>query len=331
MSNQPAAADFTVPPEAEGERLDVWLTGAEDAPTRSHLQKLIVAGAVLVNGQAVRKNYRVAGGDRISLIDSGAGDSGAPAPENLPLSVLYEDDYCVAVDKPAGIVVHPGNGNRTGTLVNALLYHLGKNISEGSLPERPGIVHRLDKDTSGVLLVAKTNAAHAALAAAFAARSVKKEYLGFCIGVPAEANGVIDISLARSRKDPVKRAADPHGKTSITDFRILSAKSGISLVLFMPRTGRTHQIRVHCSSRGFPILGDALYGGGSGRLLQVGPLDRPFAVKMLACFSRQALHAWKITFPHPFLDKSVTVMAPPPEDFRRALLMMGETDFCKYI
>ena len=326
MSMQPAAFEGTVPPESEGERLDVWLSRAEGSPTRSHLQKLIVAGSVLVNGLSVRKNYRIAGGDRISMTDTDAEAPGEPTPENLPLSVLYEDDYCLAIDKPAGIVVHPGNGNRTGTIVNALLYHMGKNLSDGSLPERPGIVHRLDKETSGVLLVAKTNGAHAALAAAFAARSVKKEYLGFCIGLPSDAEGVIDIPLARSRKDPVKRAADPHGKSATTEFRTLSAKSGISLVLFMPRTGRTHQIRVHCSSRGFPILGDTLYGGGSGRLLQVAPLDRPLAVKMLGCFDRHALHAWKITFPHPFLEKSVTVTAPLPEDFRRGLLLMGEID-----
>jgi 23S rRNA pseudouridine1911/1915/1917 synthase len=243
----------------------------------------------------------------------------------MPLSVLYEDDFYLAVDKAAGIVVHPGSGNRSGTLVNALLYHLGKNLSSGSHPERPGIVHRLDKETSGVILVAKTNAAHAALASAFAGREVKKEYLGFCMGVPQEAAGAIDLPLARSRKDPLKRSPDPLGKSSRTEFRLLAAHSGISLVQFMPRTGRTHQIRVHCSSRGFPILGDTLYGGGPGRLPQLPPEYRPFAARMLGCFKRQALHSWRITFSHPFSKEPITVVAPLPEDFQRGLGEMGET------
>jgi 23S rRNA pseudouridine1911/1915/1917 synthase len=315
-----------VPSECGGRRLDVFLSGVAGGVSRSRLQKLIAGGGVLVNGSVARKNHRVSGGEMVrmaglDLIDPPR-ELGA---ENLPLSVLYEDGSCLAVDKASGVVVHPGNGNRTGTLVNALLYHLGRNLSEGSLPERPGIVHRLDKGTSGVLLIAKTNAAHAALARAFARREVKKEYLGFCLGVPSEAAGTIDIPLARSRKDPLKRAPDRRGKISVTEFSLLAARSGVALVKFMPRTGRTHQIRVHCSNRGFPILADSLYGGGSGRLPQISPEFRPFAARMLGCFARHALHAWRITFPHPVSNEPITVEAPLPDDFRRALAEMGET------
>ncbi len=327
MNHQTAPADIIVSAECAGWRLDLVLARAAGNPSRSQIQKLIAAGAVLVNGRPARKNHRVAQGDHIRINNATLpGGTVGLEPQNIPLTVLYEDDYFLAVNKPAGLVVHPGNGNRTGTLVNALLYHCGKNLSAGSRSERPGIVHRLDKDTSGVLLIAKTNEAHAALAQAFACRLVKKDYLGFCMGVPSEAAGVIDIPLARSRKEPIKRAPDRLGKSSCTEFRLLAALSGISLVRFIPRTGRTHQIRVHCSSRGFPVLGDTLYGGGPGRMPQVKPACRPFTVRMLACFDRQALHAWRISFIHPFLKKEIIVTAPLPDDFQKGLEEMGESD-----
>jgi 23S rRNA pseudouridine1911/1915/1917 synthase len=327
MNAHISSADFTVSVGSGGERLDRFLSRAVGNLSRSQVQKRIIEGAVLVNGQPARKNYLVAEGDYIRTSDLNLLDRPVELePQNLPLSILYEDDYFLAVNKSAGLVIHPGNGNCTGTLVNALLYHLGKNLSEGSHPERPGIVHRLDKDTSGVLLIAKTNSAHVMLAHAFASRLIKKDYLGFCMGIPSESAGIIDIPLARSRKDPIKRAPDRFGKFSRTEFRLLSTRSGISLVQFMPQTGRTHQIRVHCSSKGFPVLGDTLYGGGSGRLPQLAPAYRPFAILMLACFGRQALHAWRIGFTHPFLKKEIVVTAPLPDDFRKGLQAMGEND-----
>jgi 23S rRNA pseudouridine1911/1915/1917 synthase len=327
MSAQQADAEFIVAPGFAGERVDVFLSQATGTISRSSIQRSIADGAVLVNGLPAKKNCRVAAGDRVHMARVHQDDrSLAPEPQDIPLSILYEDEWILAVNKPAGLVVHPGNGNRSGTLVNALLFHLGRSISEGSLPERPGIVHRLDKDTSGVLLAAKTNEAHAALARAFASRRMQKTYLGFCMGVPAEPSGVIDVPLARSRKDPLKRSPDPRGKSSCTDYQLLAAKSGVSLVRFMPRTGRTHQIRVHCSSRGFPVLGDMLYGGALGRLQQLAPLNRPFAVKMLACFDRQALHAWKIGFTHPFLQSETVITAPLPDDFLKGLATMELSD-----
>jgi 23S rRNA pseudouridine1911/1915/1917 synthase len=319
--------EFSVPIESEGLRLDIFLSRTVPGISRSQIQKLIAAGSVSVNGKVVRKKHEVSAGDALRLDLTGLpGDGPGLAPQDIPLSILYEDEYYVAVDKPAGLVVHPGSGNRSGTLVNALLYHCGKTLSEGSAPDRPGIVHRLDKDTSGVIVAAKTNAAHAALAAVFASRGVRKTYVAFCIGRPRTENGVIDIPLGRSRSDRKKRAPSFSGKSSCTGFRVMDFRSGISLVEFTPRTGRTHQIRVHCAASGFPVAADTLYGGGMGRLRQVAPLDRAFAASLLQCFSRQALHAASITFLHPFLNREVTVQAPMPPDFRSALaLFRGRT------
>lgn len=314
--------EFSVPQESQGLRLDVFLSRRVSGISRARIQKLIAAGAVSVNGATVRKRHAVAAGDMIQFDPAGLPpDETGLLPQNIPLSILYEDDWYVAIDKPAGLVVHPGCGNRSGTLVNALLFHRGENLSVGSAADRPGIVHRLDKDTSGVIVAAKTNAAHAALAAVFASRGVRKKYLAFCIGRPQAAEGVIDMPIGRSRSDPVRRAPAASGKSSSTGFRMLDFRGGISLVEFTPLTGRTHQIRVHCAASGFPVLADALYGGGKGRLRQVAPSDRAFAASLLQCFSRQALHAVSMTFIHPFLKREVTVKAPMPADFRSALAL----------
>ncbi|MBN2189145.1 MAG: RluA family pseudouridine synthase [Chitinispirillaceae bacterium] len=316
--------EFPVPQESNGLRLDVFLSRNVSGISRARIQKLIAAGAVSVNGKAVRKRHKVETGDTVRLDSTELPGTGPGiVPQDIPLSILYEDEWYIAIDKPAGIVVHPGCGNRSGTLVNALLFHRGNELSAGSAADRPGIVHRLDKDTSGVIVAAKTNAAHAALAAAFAARGVRKKYIAFCIGRPQAGEGVIDMPLGRSRNDPVKRAPAASGKSSATGFRVLDFRKGISLVEFTPRTGRTHQIRVHCAASGFPVLADALYGGGKGRLRQVAPSDRIFAASLLQCFARQALHAASITFIHPFLNREVTVQAPMPADFRNALAMLS--------
>ena len=312
---------FTLTPEFSGERLDHFLAAVIPQTSRSHLQRLISGGAVLVNGAAVSKNHRMTTGDIVTVAEL-ATEPSTLEPQDLPISVLYEDDCLIVIDKPAGLVVHPGAANRSGTLVNALLFHRTGNLSEGSHPERPGIVHRLDKDTSGVLLVAKTDAAHRALATAFASRTVKKRYLGFCIGTPKPDAGSIDLPLGRSRKDPTRQIPVLNGKASLTEYRVVESRSGISLVRFMPHTGRTHQIRVHCSSRGFPILGDELYGGGRSRLMQIAPLDRPFAASVFNCFSRQALHAEEISFAHPISGAGMTISSPLPADFQKALSLM---------
>ena len=312
-----------VPPEAAGQRIDFFLSHSLADLSRSQIQKLIAGGSVLVNGRAPQKRYLLSLADTIEVRGvEPVSFQTSLEPQDIPLSILFEDDHLIAVDKPAGLVVHPGSGNRTGTLVNALL-HRSSALSEGFAPDRPGIVHRLDKETSGVLIVAKTNAAHAALARAFSAREIKKVYIGLCVGAPGTAEGIIDVALARSRREPVKRVADKAGKSSQTEYRMLGSKSGIAIVQFMPRTGRTHQIRVHCSVSGFPILGDALYGGGKERLQHLTPSDRPFAASILKCFARHALHARSIAFLHPLTRHEITIEAPLPQDFSNALRLFG--------
>jgi 23S rRNA pseudouridine1911/1915/1917 synthase len=247
-----------------------------------------------------------------------AGEKPAPLPEDIALDVLYEDEYLLGINKPAGLVVQPGSGNRTGTLVNALL-HSFPGLSEGYESDRPGIVHRLDKDTSGVLIVARNNAVHAAMGTQFANRTVEKTYSGICIGRMPEETGRIEAPLGRSRSDPLKRAVMRQGKPSLTEFRLAAYQSGISLVEFILHTGRTHQIRVHAAHAGFPILADETYGGGRERILRLPPLERPFAFRVLKCFDRHALHARTLAFTHPVTNQRMEITAPYPSDFAEAL------------
>ncbi|MBN1306612.1 MAG: RluA family pseudouridine synthase [Chitinispirillaceae bacterium] len=319
------AARITVRREEAGVRLDLFLSRRLDGVSRSHLQRLIGEGNVLLNGKRAVKRQNVAEGDIVDVHPvSVQQQTIRPAAQDIPLEILYEDEFLIAVNKPAGLVVHPGHGTPDGTLVNALLFR-GSQLSEGGSRDRPGIVHRLDKETSGVVLIAKNNGVHTRLADAFAKRSVAKQYLGICIGRPTTESGSIELPLDRSRREPVKRAVSARGKKAITVYELFSHRCGVSVMHFFPRTGRTHQIRVHCSAAGFPILADPLYGGGRERILRIDPVDRPFAYGVYKCFGRQALHALKITFKHPETDVSMTIRAPLPDDFRTALLAFGDS------
>jgi 23S rRNA pseudouridine1911/1915/1917 synthase len=307
-----------VEPEFDGVRIDVFLAHELDGMSRSRIQKQIEEGLVLLNGKQASKNDTLFKGNTIQIEQSSLElKESKLEPQDIPLDVVYEDEYLIAVNKPSGLVVHPGNGVHDGTLVNALL-HRFKALSVGSAANRPGIVHRLDKETSGLLIIAKTDTAHTYMAQAFADRTIKKHYIGFCVGMPTETHANIDLPLERSRQVPIKRAVSQTGKPALTEFWLLEHKAGISAMHFRLHTGRTHQIRVHCSSRGFPILNDELYGGAKDRLMRVSPVDRPFAVKVFKCFTRNALHAYSLTFNHPFTGKNITITAPVPEDFRNA-------------
>ncbi len=308
-----------------GKRLDVYLAQKIETMTRSAIQKSISGGQVLVNGRVASKNTRMSANDKVTMGNSGirgGGEHGnAPEPQEIDLDVLYEDDYFVAVNKPAGLVVHPGNGNQDKTLVNALLFRMGA-LSSGSARERPGIVHRLDKDTSGVIIAAKTDQAHSRLAELFSARKITKIYTAFCIGLLPPSGGVIDFALARSRKNPVKRCVNASGKHAVTEYQLLRYHRGVSVIKLNILTGRTHQIRVHCSYSGFPVIGDDLYGADRDGVLKIPPMERPFAHSVLKCFSRQALHALSIGFIHPFSNQPLTIRAPFAGDFLRALELM---------
>jgi 23S rRNA pseudouridine1911/1915/1917 synthase len=279
-------------------RLDRWLAGQWPQCSRARWQKAVAAGLVLVNGQPACASESVNAGDCIEARI--APESAAPAdaqPENIPLRVLYEDDDLLCLDKPPGLVVHPAAGHWQGTLVNAVLHHCAA-VSSGGHPLRPGIVHRLDKDTSGCILVAKNDATHAELARQFAERSAKKTYLAVVRGRPRATAGSISGSIARH---PVHRqrmavSSKPGARAAETAWKLLATDGKLSLLECRPRTGRTHQIRVHLKHLGHPIAGDRTYGGG-------------------ADYPRQLLHAWKLEIKHPRTGQDLAFCAPVPEDF----------------
>jgi 23S rRNA pseudouridine1911/1915/1917 synthase len=279
-------------------RLDRWLAGQWPQCSRARWQKAVAAGLVLVNGQPARASESVSAGDRIEARI--APESTAPSdaqPENIPLRILYEDDDLLCLDKPPGLVVHPAAGHWQGTLVNAVLHHCAA-VSSGGHPLRPGIVHRLDKDTSGCILVAKNDATHAELARQFAERSAKKTYLAVVRGRPRATAGSISGSIARH---PVHRqrmavSSKPGARAAETAWKLLATDGKLSLLECRPRTGRTHQIRVHLKHLGHPVAGDRTYGGG-------------------ADYPRQLLHAWKLEIKHPRTGQDLAFCAPVPEDF----------------
>ncbi len=306
-------------------RLDRFLAARMPSWSRAQLQALLERGAARVGAVTAKKSSRVTQGNEV-LVESTerpAGRGSTLVPEPMDLDVLYEDELVLAVNKPAGLVVHPGSGNRTGTLVNGLLHRAG-GLSGGSAPDRPGIVHRLDKDTSGVLLVARTDQAHAALAAQFSARRVHKTYYGFCTGSCPLERGTIDKPIARSRRDPTRFCVHCSGRASVTEFVREAWEGGVGFVAFRPHTGRTHQIRVHASSAGMPIVADTVYGGGREAVLRLEPLERAFAYQLHKCFERQALHAYAVTFEHPSTGRAMRLAAPFPPDFARAIALFGE-------
>lgn len=302
---------WRVPEAAAGTRVDRYVAGELPGTSRSALSRWISDGLLEVDGRAARASLRLAGGEEVRLrVPPPAGV--ALEPEPIPLEVVHEDASLLVVNKPPGLVVHPGAGVRSGTLVNALLHYLGGDLLEtvGSA-DRPGIVHRLDRGTSGVLVVAKTPEAHARLSACFARREVYKEYLAIVVGVPADPEGRIDRPIGRSARDRTRRAVDGEGaRHARTRWRRAEAfgRHAAALELTL-ETGRTHQARVHAAALGHPIVGDATYGGGRERSV-VDPRVRA----LLRRFPRAALHARRLGFPHPVSGGRLLVEAPVPQD-----------------
>ncbi len=278
------------------ERLDIRLS-RETGMTRSRVETLICEGRAQVNGAVEKKPGR-----KVSETDAVSCDVPPPVaveaqPEDIPLEILYEDDDLAVVVKPCGMVVHPAAGNEDGTLVNALLFHL-KNLSGIGGALRPGIVHRLDKDTSGLLLVAKNDVAHAALSDALKARTIHKTYRAVARGAFKEPTGVVEAPIGRSPKDRKKMAIVPDGRYARTEYRVLEPLRGATLVDVNLITGRTHQIRVHFASIGHPLLGDPLYGGR----------NQPSVGRLM-------LHARRIEFTHPTTGQPMVFEAPEPPEF----------------
>ena len=286
--------------EHAGQRLDRVLAQALPAFSRARLQTLIRDGFITVNGNTARPRDPVRTGQIVELREPEIAKIEAQ-PEAMALEILFEDDDLLVLNKPAGLVMHPGAGHQQHTLVNALLAHC-KNLSGIGGKERPGIVHRLDKETSGALVIAKNDATHRDLARQFAARTMGKIYLALVAGTPRKATGVIDKAIARH---PVHRQrmsiARRQGRSAKTEYRVLRSSGDVSLVECTLHSGRTHQIRVHLHDLGHPVLGDKLYGG-----------------KRAGDFPRQMLHAWKLNFRHPRTGEPMNFTAPIPSDFEDA-------------
>lgn len=296
---------FTLPPDGI-DRLDVWLAGQCDGFSRARIQGLMKAGLVTLNGAPVsRGSAKTHPGDRVT-VSVPPPVPAEPEPEAIPLDILFEDDDLIVLNKPAGLVVHPAPGHLTGTLVNALLHHCPHLSGIGGVA-RPGIVHRLDQDTSGLLVVAKSQPAMGGLTRAFASHAtITKTYLALVHGTPRTCEGRLENLIGRCPFDRKKMAVvTKNGKVAITNYRVLGTAEGLSLVACRIETGRTHQIRVHMSATlDCPIAGDAVYGrpGWDKRLTPVP--------------ARQLLHAWRLAFTHPVTRAPLAFTAPVPADFQ---------------
>ncbi|HVE71915.1 MAG TPA: RluA family pseudouridine synthase [Thermoanaerobaculia bacterium] len=296
-----------------GLRLDRALGDLFPSYSRNFLANLVNDGHVLVDGRVAKKvSQRVEAGQLVVIEVPPAAPS-TIASQDLPLTVLHEDSDIVVIDKPAGIVVHPAAGHADSTLVNALLFHV-QDLSGVGGEIRPGIVHRLDKDTSGVMIVAKHDDAHRKLTANWNTDRVRKEYVALVYGTPASERGTVDAPIGRDPRDRKRMAVVADGRRAITEYEVAERLRHASLVRCRLRTGRTHQIRVHMKHLGHPIVGDPLYSGPQWR----GIPDRKIQ-KVLSSLTRQMLHAAKITFEHPGTGAVVSFEAPVPEDFRAVL------------
>jgi 23S rRNA pseudouridine1911/1915/1917 synthase len=308
--------DVRLEPAHAGWRLDRALAAAVPTLSRERLKTLIRSGSVEAEGAPVRDPAVKVKGDEAVRV---AVPEAAPAhneAQDIPLSVVFEDEHLLVVDKPAGLVIHPAAGNLDGTLVNALLHHCGGSLSGIGGVARPGIVHRIDKDTSGLLVVAKTDVAHEGLAKQFEAHSIDRRYLAIVNGLPRSSGGTIDAPLARSPANRKKIAIveEGRGKRAVTHWKRLEALKDAALVECRLETGRTHQVRVHMASIGHPLLGDPVYGRSGkthGKLLN--------ALR----FQRQALHATELGFTHPVTKSRLSFRSPMPPDMQELKRALG--------
>ncbi len=307
-------ARWTVTVEASRARLDKFLACAMPDESRSHIQVWIKKGQVLVNGSKTKTGYLIRPGDEISL-HAKVETAGLPEPEDIPLAVIYEDSDIAVIDKPAGMVCHPGSGVRSGTLVNALLYHMGS-LDWGD-PQRPGIVHRLDRFTSGLVVGAKNGKAHRLLSRQFKQRQVTKEYLALVHGCLPGGTGVIDCPIGRDLLDRKKISVHARKKrAAVTRYEVEKNYGPVSLLRVKPETGRTHQIRVHLAQKGHPVVGDAVYGGNRDRSLPPALRDSAAGLK------RYFLHACRLEFQHPASQERLSFAAPLPPELQEFIAIL---------
>ena len=319
----PEPVELIVAPAESGWRLDVFLAHHLTDYSRVHLRRVISAGGVRIDGSGGKPSYRLKPGQRVTL-DLARAPREGPTPEPIPIEVLFEDDDLAVVNKPPGMVVHPARGHWSGTLAGALQYHFGGSLSTTGGPTRPGIVHRLDRDTSGVILVAKNDQAHARLAAQFEAREIRKDYFALVLGVPQRDRDVIDEPIGihpRHRDKMAIRRHDPEARPAETFFEVLERFDGFAAVRAAPKTGRTHQIRVHLDHAGYPVLCDRLYGGRDQ--ITRGEIRRD-PTDTLVLLNRQALHARWLRFTHPATGRPMEIEAPLPADIAAVLAELRE-------
>jgi 23S rRNA pseudouridine1911/1915/1917 synthase len=300
-------------------RLDKYLVEAGLGVSRAEVQRLIESGQVQVDGKSVKAHYLLKGGERVTCTYHVA-EKLDIEPENIPLSVAYEDDDVIVVDKPAGMVVHPVRGNLHGTLVNALLYHSGS-LSETDDILRPGVIHRLDKDTTGLLVFAKSSKARALLGRQMEERTASRKYLAVCWGDMPQKSGTIDAPVGRHTFDRTKMAVTPLSSRNAFTSYTVKERFGIATYLGLKlKTGRTHQIRVHLQHYGHPVVGDATYGGrNKSALIDVVKVHQSRINDALEIIQRQALHAATLGFVHPSTGEYMEFTSPLPEDMRRLL------------
>lgn len=303
----PSERTLVVDAAGAGQRLDAYLAARMEGESRARLKSLIQAGEVRVDGAVLRPSARLLAGQRIR-VRLPPPRKAEPAPEEIPLAVVHEDAHLLVVDKPAGLVVHPGAGRPSGTLVNALLHHV-RDLSGIGGVLRPGIVHRLDRGTSGLMVVAKDDATHRALARQFAERAVEKEYLAVVLGTPSARTGAVETPIGR---DPVRRTRmstrAAGGRAARSRYEVVEALDGAALLRVRIHTGRTHQIRVHLASLGHPVAGDRTYGGA-----RTPPSKRRSSREALNALDRPALHAARLAFDHPATGRRLSFESPLPE------------------
>ena len=306
---------FIVEKEYEGNRIDSYLAKKDEDLSRVAIQRLIKEEKILVNGKKVKASYKVQENDSVTLEEEEPKEIELKA-QDIPIEILYEDNDIIVVNKPKGLVVHPGNGNPDGTLVNSLMNICKDSLSGIGGEIRPGIVHRLDKDTSGVIVVAKNDKAHINLSEQIKNHEVEKTYIALVRGIVKENEATINMPIGRNKNDRKKMAVEKDGKVAITNFKVLERypKDNCTLLEVKIETGRTHQIRVHLAHIGYPVIGDTTYSNGKNRWGIVG----------------QCLHAKRLKFKHPTTGKEMTIEAELPDYFKEILRQLGDGPFLSH-
>ncbi|MBN1969533.1 MAG: RluA family pseudouridine synthase [Candidatus Delongbacteria bacterium] len=316
-----------VPGNKQKERVDKYVQIFLKNVSRNRVQNLALLGMISVNDKVVRSNHQIKPGDRITIKIPRAEKIDITA-ENIPIDFVYQDKYLAIINKQAGLVVHPTYSSLTGTLVNALMYHFRDELSSINGELRPGIVHRLDKDTTGLMVVAKSDLVHQPLADQFAEKTARREYIGICMGKFAEPSGRIETLLTRWQKDRrVIVTSEFEGKVAITNYEVLKEYNKFSIVKFLLETGRTHQIRAHMKHIGRPLFGDPVYNGTNFRVLNMPKNQEKRFEEMLEILPRQALHARKLELTHPITQKRIQFEADIPPDMLKIIALIEEYDY----